>query len=289
MKTVFTDISKVAHLWANQLQDTARNSGNFYFDTDTIYSYGRHFAIAKHVTNDKGEKAVLFTTASYSNTTAKHIRVVSQAANHLNKIYCQSPQGSHESNFKSFTSEIENIAGNLPKAKKPEKYLNQIDSVKTKINEYVAFFGLDIPATLQAAMNIASADKYKQYADIKAAALKAESEARAKAQKVQHAKELTKWRSGKTDRLYTHDGFDYLRFNKEKNRIETSQYVQIPVEIGKSFYPVILRKIKGGGCIECNTKFMEWEVLEINKDFIRIGCHKIAFKELQKMAKQLGI
>ena len=66
MKKVFTDISHIAHLWANQLQDEARNSGsgNFYFDGDVIYSYGSHFPIAKHVVNAKGEKAVLFTTDS---------------------------------------------------------------------------------------------------------------------------------------------------------------------------------------------------------------------------------
>lgn len=55
MKTVFTDISQVAHLWANQLQESARNSGNYYFNGDAIYSYGSHFMIAKHHTNKQGK------------------------------------------------------------------------------------------------------------------------------------------------------------------------------------------------------------------------------------------
>ena len=42
----------VAHLWANKSQDSARESGGrFYFVGDTIYSYGSHFPIARHVEN----------------------------------------------------------------------------------------------------------------------------------------------------------------------------------------------------------------------------------------------
>ena len=39
--------SEVAHLWANQIQDEARDSRkSFYFEGRTIYSYGAHFTIA---------------------------------------------------------------------------------------------------------------------------------------------------------------------------------------------------------------------------------------------------
>jgi hypothetical protein len=49
----------VAHVWAHQLQSHARNKrGNFYFQGDTIYSYGSHFPIAKHVEH-KGEEVHL--------------------------------------------------------------------------------------------------------------------------------------------------------------------------------------------------------------------------------------
>ena len=48
-KKVFPDLSVIAHYWANQTQDEARNSSNnFYFDGTKIYSYGSHFEIARH-------------------------------------------------------------------------------------------------------------------------------------------------------------------------------------------------------------------------------------------------
>jgi hypothetical protein len=117
MKKVFSDISEVAHKWANQLQEDARNSGNFFFEGDTIYSYGRHFPIAKHIENAQGEKAILFTERTYSVTTSKHVQVVRSAVNHKNIIYCYNPHATHADNFKAWQNECESVASNLPKAK----------------------------------------------------------------------------------------------------------------------------------------------------------------------------
>lgn len=36
--------SMVAHLWANEKQESA-NGSNFYFEGESIYSYGRHFEV----------------------------------------------------------------------------------------------------------------------------------------------------------------------------------------------------------------------------------------------------
>src|ERR1035437_2083348 len=78
-KHVF-DTSEIPHLWAHRTQDDARNrQGNLYFTGDIIYSYGSHFPIARHVTNDAGERAVLFTTATYSVTPSSHCSAVRAA------------------------------------------------------------------------------------------------------------------------------------------------------------------------------------------------------------------
>ena len=57
-KHVF-DTGEIPHLWAHRTQDEARNrQGNLYFTGNTIYSYGSHFPIARHVVSE-GERAVL--------------------------------------------------------------------------------------------------------------------------------------------------------------------------------------------------------------------------------------
>src|SRR5258708_6296401 len=73
--------NEIPHIWFHKTQSDARNAqGNLYFADETIYSYGSHFPIARHVKNKSGRKsAILFTTRSYSSTTSGHISAVQSA------------------------------------------------------------------------------------------------------------------------------------------------------------------------------------------------------------------
>lgn len=293
MKKVL-NTNDVAHFWADRTQEEGRNSGgNFYFKGDTIYSYGGHFPIAKHVTNERGERAVLFTTRSYSNTTAKHISKTRNGANHLNIIYCYNPAfvniPQHQDNFNSWKTRAENVSKNLVKAKKPELYLNSLDQIKGEAQTYATFFGIELPETLNLVLSISGKEDYLNYSTAKELAKKKEEAKRQRELKKQHAKELAEFRGFKRNTLYTRNGIDFLRLNEGEARIETSQGVQIPVEIGKRFWRVIQHTISKGGCANCGLPLLNYTVNEINKDFISVGCHKIEFKELQNIANLLGL
>jgi hypothetical protein len=280
MKKVFTDISTIAHLWANQLQDEARNSGNFYFNGKTIYSYGGHFPIAKHIEKD-GERAVLFTTRGYSNTTARHIAVVRHAASHLNVIKCYDPNTTHEVNFKSWKIDAELVAAKLPKAKKPEKYLNELEYINSQANKYAQFFGLELPAILTAILSIKDKNEYNAYHDQKTAILEAERLKKEAELKKQHKKALAEWKAGKTNRLYTRIETDFLRVNEEAARIETTQAVQIPMELGKRlFYSIKENTLKVG------DKVLNFEVNEVGAK-VKIGCHTFTKKYLLQFGSQV--
>lgn len=72
---------QVAERWtdaAGDPRDSARGF-NVYFVGPTIYSYGPHFPIASFVQGSTGERKVLFTSRSYSNSTGKHKRHVRNA------------------------------------------------------------------------------------------------------------------------------------------------------------------------------------------------------------------
>jgi hypothetical protein len=71
-----------AHLWANRSRPAAKGS-HFYFEGDTIYSYGPHFPIARLFQHKNGPLSFLMTTWGYSPTTAKHKSIVRMAASHL--------------------------------------------------------------------------------------------------------------------------------------------------------------------------------------------------------------
>ena len=291
MKTVF-DNSTVAHVWANQSQNEGRNAnGSFYFSGNKIFSYGSHFLIACHYLNeDTNENVVLFTTRSYSNTTAKQINYVRQSVNGKRLIFCYNPNGtSHSENFNSWIGNMNNYAGLMLNARKPEKYLNLIANEYNECKVYADFFKISIPAEIILLSELQNKSEYSALQDKrKEIAIEAEKTRLAKLKK-DHKEMLNKWRSFKTNRVGVHNGLDYLRFNSDKNRIETSQAVEIPAQTALQFYQYILDTISKGGCIDCgcNHKLMNYDVKEINSKFIVVGCHKVEMSEIKKAVKWL--
>jgi hypothetical protein len=277
----------VAHTWANQTQPEARNTGRtLWFEGDSIYSYGRHFCIAKHVTNEKGVKVVLFTTRDYSVTTSSHKNIVRQACRHLNIIYCPDPGAGNHHNFDQFKRGIENALFGLEKARKPEKYIGSANYIFENCKKYAEFFELEIPQDIVKIISSVNDGKYKEYLEAEAERLRIAREEREKREKEQFKKDLAKWRKGKLERL--HGQYDYLRVNS-KDRIETSQRVEIPKEIARRTYKWILKTIESGGCNgDCEHKILDYFVKEVSKDIVRVGCHNIQMKEIKSMAKKLG-
>lgn len=275
MKKVHTP-QNVAHLFANQLQSEARTqTNNFYFFNDKIYSYGSHFVIAKHY-----NWILLFTELRYSNTTAKHINHVLNASNHKEKVFCAHPNGSHDQNFNHWIREAEKNIDKLIRAKKVIIYLYQLDLIRDKAEKYAKVFGISIPMELEKVLNVADKDQASEYESKKAEYLEAEKKRKENQLKKDHAKELKKWRNFETTSLYLRNGFDYLRYNKDKKRFETSQRVEIPFEIGKRIYQNLVDNIPF-------EKVLEYSVEEINKTFIQVGCHKITLKEINTIMKTI--
>ena len=281
----------VAHLFANQLQDEARTpTGNLFFEGDNIYSYGKHFKIAKHVTNDQGEKTLLFTERRYSNTTSKHISVVWRACRHLNIIQVSSlDEYSSAGIFNIWTSEAQEIVQKLAKAKKPEIYLNQLAALKLRVCKYCSFMSLAAPNKIQDLLNIESNGQFSGLAASRLQAIKDENKRKVDLEKENLKEDLEKFWNFEVTYLSNPGGFDYLRYNSETNRVETSQRVEIPAEIAKKFYKIVLETIAKGGCSNCGIRLMDqYQVKEINKKFIRVGCHKIEILEIKRLTTSLN-
>lgn len=282
MKKV-VDAANVAHLWANKIQDEARTpNSNMYFEGSEIYSYGRHFLIAKFVTNSQGKEVVLMTDRTYSNTTSKQQHLTRMVARHLDVIHCPDAMDSKADNFKAWLNEITVIAHNLKGARKPEKYLAQIDQVYNKVKIYAEFWGVEIPAEITEFNKLGDGKAYGEILKQKAEADKAKKDAKL-------AEVLTNWRNFEfTGYFNNHTGYDFLRFNEAENRVETSQQIQIPADIAKTFYNLVLSIIDKGGCDNCNERLLYYQVKKINSKFIEVGCHKIEIKEIKALTTKLG-
>jgi len=257
------DIANVAHLWANKLQPEARNSqSNFYFDKETIYSYGRHFPIATHA----GAGIVFFTLQSYSNTTAKHIGIVARACGHRQKIYVPDLRNAPAENFASWQRMAENVAANLVNSRKPEKYLSEISAITEQVRVYAEFIGQIIPETLQAILNVANKAEYSAYKESKERFENEEKNRKQKEAEKAHKKALKLWLLGEQRGLHYRDGRDYLRINGDY--VETSQGVKLPLDYAKK----LQRQIKAGE-LQQGSKVLQFEVNLITKKEIKIGCH----------------
>jgi hypothetical protein len=277
MRKVVTP-SEVAHFWAHQTQSEATNQNrSFYFDGKSIYSYGRHFTIATHSHNNK----ILFTTRDYSNTTAKHKSIVRSAIAYRDVIYCPYPSNGEFSNanFQYWKSEAEEIAQNLTNSRKPEKYLSQLSYLKNQVEAYILHFNVQMPIDLEVIFSISDKAQYFEYSAKKEAYRIAE-EKRIQAKRVKaHKKELEKWRKFETSRLYSRPlDCDYLR--KDSENFETSQGVKIPLAVGMRLYERLTANVVAVG-----ETFLNFRIEEINKKFIKIGCHKITFNEINKAIK----
>lgn len=294
MKTVHTP-EMVAHLFAHQTQDHARNSGDtFYFLGNELFSYGSHFCIAKHVENKKGEKALLFTTRSYSNTTYKHVNKAHHATNHLNKIYCAYPDKDHAANLKYFYEDTKGSLKGLVNARKPEKYIDAAESILRRCETYCSFFGIKVPKELIKLLESAKTGEYSEYLAkeskrIERERIKDEKKAK-KEYEARAIKELYEFRKFERSTMFARfNDRDHLRYNSETKRIETSQRIEIPLAIAKMAYAWLKQTISKGGCSgECNYKILNFEVTSVTPELFIIGCHKIDMTEIEMIAKQLN-
>lgn len=262
----------VAHLFALQSQSEAMNSNrSFYFEGTELFSYGRHFCIAKFV----DANTLLFTERSYSNTTAKQINYAWQATIHIKQIRCPFPAGSHAENFNWWIARANEQLELLKRSRKPEKYVAELLRIEDKAKKYSEYFGIPVDNRLQALVSIQDKEKADEYTR------EAAREEQARIAKT-HKKELILFREFKRDTIYTRNGLDYIRFNFD--HFETSQGVKIPTAIGLRFYELL-----SVGKITAGEKLMQYEVRDVNEESISIGCHTITFKEIRKAVKQCKI
>ncbi|MCR8557361.1 hypothetical protein KXD93_06895 [Mucilaginibacter sp. BJC16-A38] len=282
------DIYAVAHNWANRIGESAKAS-NLFFEDENIYSYGRHFLIAKHVVNTRGERAVLFTQRTYSRSTSAHVTIVRNASNHLDKLSVPDPDLSKEELFEKWYGEIRNVADSLEDTRKPKKYILEIGRLFDEAKRYADFFGYEVPEVLVKAGEIENSEQYHDLLQQERELRKAqEQRSQAEALRLQKTR-LKDWRKFKINYLSTADGFDYLRFNKADQSVETTQKVEFSLAAGRQLYGLVLATLEKGGCTNCGETFLgRYNITEINDKFIRVGCHRVSLTEIKSFAKKQG-
>jgi hypothetical protein len=311
IRETFNGKDAVAHAWSRQDQERGREAdktgGRIFFEGPTIYSYGRHFPIATFYQRKGKEKIVLFTKREYSPTTSAHMGAARGAVSHHRIIYCESPtdaeSGNHGDNMRHWESAAQSLALKLSKATKPEKYLSQIANLRREMQEYAEYFSiskLSYKATggkltrFRYLMIESKEGGTKATAKEIAARKKYEKEFAAKRAKAE-AKAIQEFRDWKSDHVRESE-WSFLRMDPNSGDVQTSKGIQFGRSEAKEYYFRLKRfqsKVNNGEDIKDNLdrygmEFEGYTLRTITADHFEIGCHKIQFSELDRLAKAAG-
>lgn len=273
MKTVFSNNDAVIHAFAQQSQYEGRTSNNnLYFYGTKLYSYGSHYLLAEFLT----DSIVLINDDGYSNSTAKHIN----KAYHALRQYTIISKSSH--NIDNVLNTLKELKRKLMKAKKPQIYISEaLELIEAYFNAQKAFSTFDSKEKLKELKDLSKVFK-KDTNDLKEA-IKEHKKSIAKQKKEAFSNFEKAFRTFEPFERFKHSAnseFDLLRTSINGETIETSQNVIIPLKDAKLLYIAL----KNGKDIK-GEKISHYLIRDIKDDVIKIGCHNIKIKEVERLFK----
>ena len=286
----------VAHVWAHQTQDSARNKcGNLYFQGTTIFSYGSHFPIARHVEH-KGKKCILFTTRDYSSMTAKHKSQVRRAIPSDVLVFHVSRPDSQpgRDTLKEYVGRIADLSREIATGRTGWRQAQRRDSLVHLVdeaNEFSAFFGLRKKFTAPANMEEIRA-QVKREAEL----LKRRNAAEQRKREAKQAEALGHWLAGGTNMWPSGLEFDHLRLyemDDGKQGVQTTKHAVVPVKDVRKIAKLVMRHVKSGEHWQSNGEKInvgDYSLSAITSDgTVIVGCHKFKRDEILRFAVVLNI
>ncbi len=300
-KQVFSS-GEIPHKWFHRTQDSARNSrGSLYFENETIFSYGSHFPIARHVANKKKRRAILFTTQSHSVTTSQHCSAVRSSIPsdalifHVPNVNVSSDWQAmvrHEENIADYVKRIESaIVASARGRSSWTKESNHTDAINltAEVKAYAAFFSLKLPK-LPSVPDLDSEEmQVIRTREAKNAAKKAEETRLAKIERAKlDAEQAEEWRNGTySGYLYNHPVM--LRINGED--IETSRGARVPVSHALRGLRFVRAVVARGEPYQRDGRTLHlgnYAIDRIDADgTLHAGCHVISHSEIERIAPLL--
>lgn len=285
MKTIFSN-SELPHIWYHANQSDGRNhSKTFYFDGDTIYSYGSHFPIARKLDN-----CVLITTEWYSRTTQRHVSTVYSAIPGGVDVF-EVPVVSadstrcHECNVESYRERVEELVRKANRARKHKHmHLTAIKTLSDQAAKYCLQFKVKSTLLDVADLNI---EEIEQVAAEYLEKQKHDRREKQKQLRVKEKQKIKEWLAGKGDTLHAIDKV-YLRVVDEY--VQTSHGAVFPVVDAVKAYNLITSIMDSDmpSYLPIATKLGIYDIDKIYRNGTVIaGCHTVEFDQIKTIAAQL--
>lgn len=243
-------------------------------------------------------RAVLFTTRTYSVTTAKHLSFARGALHGLNVPVFHVPdidasaRGSDATrdHYRAAVDALMLRAARARGSATPVRCWNEAVALAEEANDYAAFFGRRwrIKAPQLAPEVLAT---YRERVARQARRDKAKQAKREAERAALHAESLRAWRAGESDSL-NWPGPTALRIAHD--RIETSRGAHVPLEVAPLVWRLVTLSRRRGlswapGQDDPRPRLGDFTLDAISAGGdITAGCHVIPFAELLGIAHQLG-
>lgn len=284
---------EVAHLWANQSRERASGS-HFYFEGDTIYSYGSHFPIARHY---KG--AVLFTSNGRSVTTARHKNITRSACSHLQVFYVANPLRNPGREFvNDYAAHIKELIARAGRARNVAQALEGVERAVNEANQFCEQFGFktrfEMPDNIDELRAKAKASAERERNAKAAREAKFEREC---------AEIVQRWLAGESvqvpgalSKVYLRTKSVEMPVNGEATAhhellavMETSKGARVALtEAEKAFRFASAMRERGWKRNGDQFKVGDYALDAVNEQGVVAGCHRIGWDEIERFAATQG-
>lgn len=292
---------EIPHLWMHRTQESARNpGGNLFFEGDTIYSYGHHFPIAKHLVNKHGDKAIAFTTRKYSVTTAKHINQVEQSIPASETVFHVQQVDFRRDELPKIKADLlSQVREHLQAAEtRRAEYrrkgdLNAATDALRELEAFGRFYKIRLPKL--PVVPQADEKKIREQRETKRvmdaaryARRQAEWERRAKENAIREAEHITQWRAGE---YHGYMGHVPAMLRVSGSEIETSRGARFPITHAKRGLALVRSVVARGEEWQSNghtCHLGHYTLDKIEADgTVHAGCHVVALEEIERVAPEI--
>lgn len=301
----------VAHNWANQTNSHGKGS-NFFYEGKSIWSYGYHFEVGRIVETERGQTIVLLQSATYSSSTQRHQSYARQACNHIetfdfplrHSIIVRNELTNDD--FVRAFGRFQTISiDSMKKATKARKYKDH--HIRDAVNAVDQWNALKrhFPKLTKGISKLTIPDGVK--IDRLIAREKAERKLERERQKEREKEDSYKWLN--YERNYMSRLSQTLLRQRQVSfipeqgcapqsrlvdEVETSHGARVPLQDAKRFYGLI-KNFKTNPIrmhlypnLKDQLKVGNFRLSNLTPKGANIGCHFIAWSEMERFANQMG-
>ena len=296
------DYEGLAHWWVYNQGYVTTAGGKMSAEGTLLYSYNTVIARMFDPPNKGEQPFVLISSERYSNTTAKHINIVTYAVAHMNYVFVANPNPSikedHRCNLKMFLEEMEDLGLSYPRKRKEstkQAVIRRMTEIKADTEKYARYFKLRNLYEYKAIINFPMPDNNNDFTELVEQSVKDrvrhQQEAKmyeARKARLEHKKEvekakakLKKWLKGE-DVWVDGNLLERIYLRVKGGMIQTTRHAYIDIDDAIKAY---LRFKEGK--LSDGMHVGPYTFGTVDKDRIYIGCHIFNIQTIEDFMEKL--